>query len=126
MKYAEGKATTDCFSITEAPMPTLSKDGEVLVRVEYLSLDPYMRGRMNNKKSYTAPQELNAVFQGGTVGEVIESRNEAFPVGAKVVGMLGWQAYGVSDGSYLRVVDASVIPLQAYIGTVGMPGVTAW
>ena len=107
-------------------MPVVSKDGEVLVRIEYASIDPYLRGRMNGIKTYVDPQGLNEVFMAGAVGEVIESRNEAFPVGAKVVSMGGWQQYYLSNGADLRVVDASSVPLSAYLGVVGMPGVTAW
>ncbi len=108
---------------TEAPAPG---PGQVLVRNVFLSLDPYMRGRMNDAKSYAKPQELGVVMGGGTVGEVVASNNERFKPGDKVVGMGGWQNYSVSNGGDLRVVDVSHIPIQAYLGPVGMPGVTAW
>jgi len=98
----------------------------VLVRNRFLSLDPYMRGRMDDAKSYAAPQKLDETMVGGTAGEVVESRNPRFAIGDAVVGMLGWQLYGVSDGSGLTKVDTSRIPLSAYLGSVGMPGVTAW
>src|SRR5689334_13746099 len=84
-----------------------------------------MRGRMDDKKSY-APPQLNAVMIGGTAGEVIDSKNPAFKAGDQVVGMGGWQEYSVADGRGIRKVDTSRIPLQAYLGPVGMPGVTAW
>ena len=100
--------------------------GQVLVRNLYLSLDPYMRGRMNDAKSYARPQELGVVMGGGTVGEVVASNNQRFKPGDKIVGMGGWQLYSLSDGGDIRVVDASRIPLQAFLGPVGMPGVTAW
>jgi NADPH-dependent curcumin reductase len=100
--------------------------GEVLVRNLYLSLDPYMRGRMNDAKSYAKPQELGQVMGGGTVGEVVASNDAAFKPGDKVVGMGGWQLYSLTKGAGLRVVDATRIPLQAFLGPVGMPGVTAW
>ncbi len=95
----------------------------------YLSLDPYMRGRMNDAKSYTAPQPLGEVMGGGTVGEVLESRSSLFTPGDKVVGMGGWQTYSVVNATVpgaLRKVDTTHIPLSYYLGAVGMPGVTAW
>jgi NADPH-dependent curcumin reductase len=101
----------------------------VLVRHHYLSLDPYMRGRMNESKSYAQPQPLDAVMIGGTAGEVVVSKNPNFAVGDKVVGMGGWQEYALVDGAQrgvLQKVDTTHIPLSAYLGAVGMPGVTAW
>jgi NADPH-dependent curcumin reductase CurA len=99
------------------------------VRHHFLSLDPYMRGRMNDAKSYAAPQPLGQVMQGGTVGEVVESRHPKFAVGDKVVGMGGWQEYSVvaaDQPGALRKVDTTHVPLSHYLGAVGMPGVTAW
>ncbi|MBT9474782.1 NADP-dependent oxidoreductase, partial [Polaromonas sp.] len=104
-------------------------DGEVLVRHHFLSLDPYMRGRMNDTKSYTAAQPLGEVMGGGTVGEVVESRSPRFQPGDKVVGMGGWQQYSVVNAEQpgaLRKVDTTHVPLSHYLGAVGMPGVTAW
>ena len=124
----EGEATTGNFKLVTTDTPAL-KDGEVLVRNQYLSLDPYMRGRMNDSKSYAASQPLGEVMIGGTVGEVAESRNPKFAVGDKVVGMGGWQEYSVVDGNapgMLRKVDTTHVPLSFYLGAVGMPGVTAW
>ena len=124
----EGEVTTANFRLVEGPLPEL-REGQVLVRNHYLSLDPYMRGRMNDAKSYAEPQKLNTVMGGGTVGEVLESRNPAYKPGDKVVGMGGWQEHAVVDAGTpgaLRKVDTSRIPLQAYLGAVGMPGVTAW
>ncbi|HMM54404.1 MAG TPA: NADP-dependent oxidoreductase [Candidatus Desulfobacillus sp.] len=115
----------DNFRLVEAPLP-LPGDGEVLVRNLWLSLDPYMRGRMNEAKSYAAPQKLGEVMIGGTAGEVLESRHPEFKPGDKVTGMLGWQLYGAAGGALLRKVDDRRNPLQAYLGAVGMPGVTAW
>ena len=120
-----GWVTEQNFRVERAPRPQ-PKEGEVLVKNLWLSLDPYMRGRMNDVKSYAAKQEIDAVMVGGTAGEVVESRNPKFKPGDKVVGAFGWQQYGISDGKGLNVVDASRIPLQAYLGVVGMPGVTAW
>lgn len=122
------EATADNFKLLEAPVPELG-DGQVLVRHHYLSLDPYMRGRMNDAKSYAPPQPLNQVMIGGTVGEVIASKHPGFSTGDRVVGMGGWQQYSVVDvdkRGMLRKVDTSRIPLPAYLGAVGMPGVTAW
>ncbi len=121
----QGAATADNFKLVETPLAPL-KPGEVRVRNHYLSLDPYMRGRMSDAKSYAPPQPLDEVMIGGTVGEVVESDNPAFAVGDKVVGALGWQTLGTSDGTGLRKVDDSQVPLSAYLGAVGMPGVTAW
>jgi hypothetical protein len=113
------------FRIVETPVPAPGP-GEVLVRHAFLSLDPYMRGRLSDAKSYAKPQELGAVMGGGTVGIVEASNNPRFKTGDAVVGMGGWQRYAVSDGAMLRVVDAKAVPIQAYLGSLGMPGVTAW
>ena len=116
------------FKLVQTPIPALA-DGEVLVRHHYLSLDPYMRGRMNEGKNYAAPQPLDAVMIGGTVGEVVQSRHERFQVGDRVVGSGGWQLFSVvaaGQPGVLRKVDTSRVPLSAYLGAVGMPGVTAW
>jgi NADPH-dependent curcumin reductase len=113
------------FRVVEAEVPPVL-DGQVLTRVHYLSLDPYMRGRMEEAKSYAAPQPLGAVMIGGTVAEVVESKNPAFKPGDFVVGMAGWQQYQVTGGTGLRKIDVSAIPPSAWLGPVGMPGVTAW
>ena len=113
------------FRVVEAPVPAPGP-GQVLVRHEFLSLDPYMRGRLSDAKSYAAPQEVGAVMGGGTVGIVEASNNARFKPGDAVVGMGGWQRYSLSDGGDIRNVDAKAIPIQAYLGPVGMPGVTAW
>lgn len=120
-----GEATPDNFRLETVEVPEL-KDGEVLVRNEYMTVDPYMRSLMNEGKSYMPPVQLNATMEGGTVGEVVASKNPAFAVGDKVVGYSGWAEMGVSDGSDMRKVDTSEVPLQAYLGVVGMPGMTAW
>ncbi len=113
------------FRLVETPVPALGA-GQVLVRHEFLSLDPYMRGRLSDAKSYAKPQEVGAVMGGGAVGIVEASNNPRFKPGDAVVGPGGWQLYSVSDGSGFNVVDAKAIPIQAYLGPVGMPGVTAW
>jgi NADPH-dependent curcumin reductase CurA len=123
-----GAPSADNFRLVEAPVPEL-QDGQLLVRHHYLSVDPYMRGRMNEGKSYAQPQPLNAVMQGGTVGEVIASHNAAYAVGDHVVGMGGWQQYQLVDATQLgmlRKIDTTRVPMSAYLGAVGMPGVTAW
>jgi NADPH-dependent curcumin reductase len=121
----QGAASADNFRLVETPLKPLA-EGEVRVRNHYLSLDPYMRGRMNDSKSYAQPQPLDEVMIGGTVGEVVESNNPKFAAGDKVVGMFGWQEFGTSDGNGIQKVDTTHVPLSAYLGPVGMPGVTAW
>ena len=123
----EGEAAVSNFKLVETETPAL-QEGQVLVRHHYLSLDPYMRGRMNDGKSYAAPQPLGEVMLGGTVGEVVESRHAKFQPGDKVVGMGGWQLYSVVGNApgMLRKVDTTHVPLSYYLGAVGMPGVTAW
>ncbi len=123
-----GEASTEHFRLETVDAPAVP-DGHVLVRVHYLSLDPYMRMRMNDGKSYAAPVALGDVMVGGTVGEVLESRHERFAVGDKVMCSGGWQELTVQDArapGVIRKVDATQIPLQAFLGAVGMPGVTAW
>ena len=120
-----GKVSPTNFRAVETPVPRPGP-GQVLTRHAFLSLDPYMRGRLSDAKSYAAPQEVGAVMQGGVVGIVEASNNPKFKVGDAVFGEGGWQRYSVSDGRGLRVVDAKAIPIQAYLGPVGMPGVTAW
>jgi hypothetical protein len=113
------------FRFDEAEVQKI-RDGQVLARVHWLSLDPYMRGRMDEAKSYAAPQPLGEVMVGGTVAEVIESKSPALKPGDFVVGAAGWQQVHVADAGALRKIDVSVIPPSAYLGAVGMPGVTAW
>ncbi|SDM41642.1 NADP-dependent oxidoreductase [Polaromonas sp. JS666] len=123
-----GEASASNFMLVSSDTPPL-QDGQVLVRHHYLSLDPYMRGRMNDSKSYAAPQPLGQVMIGGTAGEVVESRSPKFQPGDKVVGMGGWQEYSVVNADQpgaLRKVDTTHVPLSHYLGAVGMPGVTAW
>jgi NADPH-dependent curcumin reductase CurA len=115
----------DHFRLEEVPLPSVGP-GQVLVRNHFLSLDPYMRGRMEDVKSYAAPQELGETMGGGTVGVVEASQHPDFAPGDSVLGMLGWAEYGVAHGKQLNKVDTKHIPLSAYLGPVGMPGVTAW
>jgi NADPH-dependent curcumin reductase len=113
------------FRIEEAPVPKPA-DGEVLVKNLWLSLDPYMRGRMNDAKSYAAKQEVGEVMVGQTVGEVLESKHPKYRKGDHVLTPFGWQQYGCSDGKGFSRIDASRAPAQAFLGVLGMPGVTAW
>jgi hypothetical protein len=124
----QGEPRADNFRLVESAVPDPA-DGQVLVRHHYLSLDPYMRGRMSEAKSYAAPQPLGQVMLGGTAGEVVASRHPGFQPGDPVVGMGGWQQYALVDANQpgaLRKVDTRHVPLAAYLGAVGMPGVTAW
>ncbi len=113
------------FRIVETEIPAPG-DGQVLIKNRFLSLDPYMRGRMNDQRSYAAKVELGQVMTGETVGEVIDSRNAKFHKGDMVAARAGWQQYALSDGGDLRKVDAELVPISTYLGVVGMPGVTAW
>jgi hypothetical protein len=112
------------FRLVETAVPEIG-DGQFLVRNHYLSLDPYMRGRMNDAKSYAKPVQLGAVMVGGAVGEVAASRHPKFKPGDKVVGAFGWQLYAASDGAGVSRIADPRVPLSAYLGVVGMPGVTA-
>lgn len=120
-----GEPTQENFRLETAPVPTPG-DGEVLLRTIYLSLDPYMRGRMNDAKSYAAPVDIGAVMEGGTVAEVIESNDPGFSPGDFVLSHLGWQAYGVQPGTFLRKLDPARAPISTAVGVLGMPGFTAY
>ena len=120
-----GEVLPENFRLESASVPALA-EGQVLVRNHFLSLDPYMRGRMSEAKSYATAQALDDTMLGGAAGEVLASRHARFAVGDQVVGMLGWAEMGVADGAALRKVDTTHIPLSAYLGVVGMPGMTAW
>ena len=120
-----GDFDESAFKLNEAPVPA-PKDGEVLVRNIWLSLDPYMRGRMRDVKSYVPPVQLGAVMEGGTVGEVIETKNPAFKTGDIVEERLGWQEYGISNGKGMRKIDPALAPISTALGVLGMPGLTAY
>ena len=120
-----GPVTPENFRLETVAVAALA-DGEVLIRNHYLSLDPYMRGRMSAAKSYAASQALDGTMIGGTVGQVVASRNDYYKAGDFVGGMLGWAEMGVSDGLLLRKLDTTRIPLSAFLGAVGMPGMAAW
>ena len=122
----KGAADASNFKLQEVDLPPLA-DGEVRVRHHFLSLDPYMRGRMNDSKSYTAPQALGEVMGGGTVGEVVESRFDGLQPGDRVLGFGGWQEWAQLPGkTWTKLPADEAVPLSYYLGAVGMPGVTAW
>jgi len=120
-----GAVTESNFRIVDVPLGA-PRDGEVLVRNHWLSLDPYMRGRMSDAKSYAASVQLGDVMVGQTVGEVLESRDERYRPGEIVLTPLGWQIYGVAKADALTAVDARRVPASYYLGILGMPGITAW
>ncbi len=121
----QGAPVPEDFEVAETPAPTPGP-GQVLVRARFLSLDPYMRGRMSDAKSYAKPVALGAVMEGATVGEVVASSDPGFAPGDVVMGGQGWQRFCVMDAARLRRVDTAVAPLSAYLGVLGMPGLTAW
>jgi NADPH-dependent curcumin reductase CurA len=121
----QGPVTEENVRIVEAP-PATPAAGEVLVKNDWLSLDPYMRGRMSDAKSYVPPAPIGEVMVGQTVGEVIESQDPRFKPGDKVLTQLGWQLYGVAKGSELTRIDVKRAPASYYLGLLGMPGITAW
>jgi len=113
------------FRITQTPVPSPA-EGQVLLKNLYLSLDPYMRGAMNEKRAYGTALKIGDVMVGETVSEVTDSRNAKFKIGDTVAAYAGWQQYAISDGKNLRFVDPHLLPPSTYLGVVGMPGVTAW
>ncbi len=121
----EGVPTADDVALVEGPVP-VPGPGEVLVRNAWLSVDPYMRGRMNAARSYAAPYELGAPMYGGAVGEVVESSDPRLPVGTSVQHELGWRTHSVVPARATVVVDPAQAPLPHYLGVLGMPGLTAW
>lgn len=120
-----GMPTGENFEIQEVAVPEL-RDGDVLVRNIYMSVDPYMRGRMSDRKSYIAPFQVGRPLEGGCVGQVEKSKNARFREGDYVSGMQGWREYYVSDGSGLANIDPGLAPIQTYLGVMGMPGMTAY
>jgi NADPH-dependent curcumin reductase CurA len=120
-----GMPTADNFETVDVAMPALA-DGDVLRRTTYLSLDPYMRGRMSDGPSYAASVNLHDVMCGHTVSEVVASRHSGFSAGDVVAGYDGWQQYAASNGTDLRKLDPSGVPVSTAIGVLGMPGATAY
>jgi NADPH-dependent curcumin reductase CurA len=125
--YPSGWVTEENFRLIESPAPS-PKDGEVLVKNLWLSLDPYMRGRMSQAQSYAKGVEVGDVITGETAGEVLESKHPGFKPGDKVITgqRMGWQLYGCAKGETLTAVDAARAPLSTYLGCLGMPGLTAY
>ena len=121
----QGPPTLDNFRLEDQTLPALAP-GQFLVQVKWLSLDPYMRGRMDAAKSYAAPVEIGGVMEGGAVGEVIESQHPDFAVGKIVTGQFGWATHAISNGEGVRIVDPAVAPIQTALGVLGMPGITAY
>ena len=120
-----GMPKTSDFKLVEEPVPELA-DGQLLVKSLYWSVDPYMRGRMNDAKSYAAPVAIGGTMVGGVAGEVVESKNPKFAVGDHVQGEFGWQEYTVTDGRGVRKIDPNVAPISTSVGILGMPGLTAY
>ncbi|WP_285853614.1 NADP-dependent oxidoreductase [Oceanobacillus luteolus] len=121
----QGMPTNENFELVTNSLPTIN-EGELLIRTIYLSVDPYMRGRMNGVKTYVDPFQLNEVLIGGVVGEVVESKNNDFKTGEIVEGRLGWSDFSVSNGSNIRKIDPTLAPISTSLGVVGMPGLTAY
>ncbi|MFJ6669911.1 NADP-dependent oxidoreductase [Actinosynnema sp. NPDC091369] len=121
----EGFPTPENFELVEVPLPEVA-DGQVLVRNQVMSVDPYMRGRMNAGKSYVAPFEVGAALDGGAVGEVVASKAPGFEVGDTVLHGLGWREYAAVDAAHATKVDPQAAPIGAYLGVLGMPGMTAY
>ena len=121
----EGRPEPGHFRLEQAPIPTIA-DGQMLLRTLYLSLDPYMRGRMSAAKSYAAPVELGQVMEGGTVAEVIESRDPAFKAGDVVLSYSGWQSHAAVPAKGLRKLNPQAAPVTTALGVLGMPGFTAY
>ena len=125
VKRPTGKPDESCFKLvtSEIPRPT---NGHVLLRTRFLSVDPYMRGRMNDRRSYVAPFQLNEVLTGGIVGEVVESKSNYLVKGNFVVGNLGWQDYSIANEKEVRKVEPEIAPVSTALGVLGMPGLTAY
>ena len=127
VKRPDGPPTEACFALVEQTLGDPGP-GQVLVKNAFLSLDPYMRGRMDDAKSYAQPQALNQVMQGATAGTVLASNHPDLKPGDTVAAKfgLGWQTHAIADGDAIFKVDASRVPLSYYVGLLGMPGATAW
>ncbi len=121
----QGFPEEELFEVAETPIPRPA-DGQVLIRNAYFSVDPYMRPRMNDVRSYVAPFTLGEAMTGGAVGRIAASRNDRYPEGEWVLHQLGWREWALSDGAALRRLDPSAAPLSTALGVLGMPGLTAW
>ena len=125
IKRPMGIPDESCFKLITSAIsqPT---HGQVLLRTRFLSVDPYMRGRMNDRRSYVPPFQLNEVLNGGIVGEVVESMSKSFAKGDFVVGNLGWQDYAIADEKEVRKINTDIAPMSTALGVLGMPGLTAY
>lgn len=123
--HPHGEPQESDFELHEAP-DAAPGDGEVLVRNVFVSVDPYMRGRMTGVRTYVGPYELGGPIDGGAVGRVVESRHDGFAEGDWVLSQLGWREQGIAAGAGLRKLDASLAPPSTALGVLGMPGLTAW
>jgi NADPH-dependent curcumin reductase CurA len=121
----QGEPTEENFQLVTVPLPEL-QPGEVLVRNAFFSVDPYMRGRMNEGKSYVASFSIGKPMDGASVGQVVQSRHTGFPVSTWVTGLFGWRDYFVAPAQQLRPIDARQAPASAYLGILGATGLTAW
>lgn len=120
-----GTPSAENFALAQNTLPEI-QDGEVLVKNLWMSVDPYMRGRMMDRASYIAPFQIGEALEGGAIGEVIESKNTEFPIGTKVNSMQGWRSHYISDGNGLTALPVTPLPDQSFLGIMGMPGMTAW
>jgi NADPH-dependent curcumin reductase CurA len=125
VKRPIGIPDESCFKLVTSVIPEPT-NGQVLLRTRFLSVDPYMRGRMNDRKSYVAPFQLNEVLNGGIVGEVVESKSNNFVKGDLVVGSLGWQDYSIAGEKEVRKINPEIAPVSTALGVLGMPGLTAY
>ena len=121
----EGIPTADNFELVEGPPPA-PVEGEVLVRNIYMSVDPYMRGRMREGKSYASPYQIGRVLYGGAVGQVVNSRSQSLAEGDFVFSNRGWCEYFIAPPDNVTQIDPNVAPIQAFLGALGMPGLTAY
>ena len=124
-KRPVGNPSESDFEIVETRITEIA-DGQILIRNIYMSVDPYMRGRMNDRTTYVPPFEIDQPLEGGCVGQVVTSRNDKFAAGDCVLSRLGWREYAVSDGTEVTKIDAKLFPIQSYLGAAGMPGMTAY
>jgi len=125
VKRPVGTPDESCFKLVKSAISEPA-NGEVLLQTRFLSVDPYMRGRMNDAKSYVPPFQLNEVLNGGVVAEIIESKSKNFVKGDYVVGNLGWQDYSVADEKEVRKINPEIAPVSTALGVLGMPGLTAY
>lgn len=121
----EGEPSEGNFAVNTVEISPIV-DGEILVRNQWMSVDPYMRGRMKDGDSYVRPFQIGEALEGGCIGKVVESRNDCFSKGDYVLGNLGWREYWKSSGEGVQKLDPEEAPLQSYLGVLGMTGMTAW